>query len=909
MSAAIGKQTPAADVSSNAATGSPTTTPQVRRKTQPLGLNAKRVISKRYSLKDAKGRALEEWPDIVRRVVGHVSAAEKDAQKRDLFFNAMSDVMLAREFVPNTPCLVNAGKANGQLAACFVLDVPDSITGIMDHAKAAATIHQTGGGTGMTYEFLRPSGALVGSTRGVASGPVSFMNIVNQVTDVVKQGGVRRGANMGMMRVTHPDVLRFIHAKNDQHSLTNFNISVNVTDKFLKAVDDNEWFQLEFDGESWTDPIYDPLRDDDYVVYRRPDGTTVAFPDKQAFQTADLSDCTIEEPPRPGMVYAPDIWNRIVASAHKYAEPGIAFIDEVNRHNHMMKSMGPIYSCNPCGEQFLHFSNSCNLGSIDLNKFYDAENRVDWDRLREVTHLCTRFLDNVIDTCAWPLPEINDVVTRTRPVGLGIMGFADLCLNLNVTYGSAASIDLMEEMMGFIRCEAWNASIKLGAEKGTFPEFEPNREAYEEFLYNQIGVSREVPLTPRNYEVTTIAPTGTISLVAETSSGIEPNFSWAYVRKDTLGTRTYVHTLAAQALGIEVDQTEQESIDKAADYVCEHESELPPNFISAMNISAEQHVHVLAAAQRNVDNSVSKTCNGAVNDTVESVDNLYRLGRQLGCKAVSYYRDGSRDNQVLTSMKASDLPGLEARSETACNPEVGVEVLDDPPASHADAAHVAPVATDAEVLARQQMQADTATDAEANGAVARPRGPQTGSPDGVGVSGRAQTQAQIEAIRIERPRELSGATWQIPFDGQNLYVTVNHDGKMIQEVFATGPISGGVGLLASKMLRGGFDAAEVAYSLNKVTGTHAVWFNERLLTSPEQAVAECIMITNRRVQNLPDSARAVGKQTQNLELKTQNSPMGAIMSTMIGICPECHGQLEHASGCDFCRDCGYSKCK
>ncbi|HKO60150.1 MAG TPA: adenosylcobalamin-dependent ribonucleoside-diphosphate reductase [Pyrinomonadaceae bacterium] len=890
MSAAIGKNTPDAKVSSTNSTA----TPAIRRKTQPLGLNAKRVISKRYSLKDAKGRALEEWPDIVRRVVGHVSAAEKDSQKRDSFFAAMSEIMLAREFVPNTPCLVNAGKTNGQLAACFVLDVPDSITGIMDHAKAAATIHQTGGGTGMTYEFLRPAGALVGSTRGVASGPVSFMNIVNQVTDVVKQGGVRRGANMGMMRVTHPDVLRFIHAKNDQHSLTNFNISVNVTDKFLKAVDENEWFQLEFDGEPWTDPIYDPVRDGEYIVYRRPDGSTVTFPDKQSFATADLSNCMIEEPPRPGMVYAPDIWNRIVASAHKYAEPGIAFIDEVNRHNHMMKSMGPIYSCNPCGEQFLHFSNSCNLGSIDLAKFYDPEKRVDWERLREVTHLCTRFLDNVIDTCAWPLPEINDVVNRTRPVGLGIMGFADLCLNLKVTYGSPASIDLMDEMMGFIRRESWNASIKLGAEKGVFPEFEPNREAYEDFLYNQIGISRDLPLTPRNYEVTTIAPTGTISLVAETSSGIEPNFSWAYVRKDTLGTRTYVHTLAAQALGMDVDQTEQESIDKAADYVVEHENELPQYFISAMNISAEQHVHVLAAAQRNVDNSVSKTCNGAVNDTIESVDNLYRLGRQLGCKAVSYYRDGSRENQVLTSMKSSEEP----KGEIACNPEAQVEVLDEPPATHADAAHVAPVSTDSEVLARQQIQADTAASSEPDsGALAQP-------------SGRG-TSAQTEAIRIERPRELRGATWQIPFDGQNLYVTVNHDGKMIQEVFATGPISGGVGLLASKMLRGGFDAAEVAYSLNKVTGTHAVWFNERLLTSPEQAVAECIMITNRRVQDLPDSARALAKQQQSGVTSSPATPgvTGAIMSNMIGICPECHGQLEHASGCDFCRDCGYSKCK
>src|SRR5215207_2597558 len=271
-----------------------------RRKSQQLGINARKVVSKRYSLKDMKGRPLEEWSDIVRRVVGHVSMAET-GEKRDKFFAAMSEVMLAREFIPNTPCLVNAGKANGQLAACFVLDVPDSLSGIMEHAKAAATIHQTGGGTGMTYEFLRPHGAVVSSATGVASGPVSFMNIVNQVTDVVKQGGVRRGANMGMMRVTHPDVLRFIHAKNDQHSLTNFNISVNVTDLFLKAVDNNEWFQLEFGGESWTQSVFDPVTGKDYVVYRRPDGETVAFCDRQAFLTTDLSDCTVEEPPLPGM--------------------------------------------------------------------------------------------------------------------------------------------------------------------------------------------------------------------------------------------------------------------------------------------------------------------------------------------------------------------------------------------------------------------------------------------------------------------------------------------------------------------------------------------------------------------------------------------------------------------------------
>jgi ribonucleoside-diphosphate reductase alpha chain len=702
---------------------------------KPLGLNAQKVVSKRYSLKDLNGNAIETWTDIVRRVVGHVSTAERDPVKRDAFYNAMTEIMLNREFIPNTPCLVNAGKPNGQLAACFVLNVPDSITGIMEHAKAAATIHQTGGGTGMTYEFLRPAGSTVSSTRGVASGPVSFMNIVNTMTEVVKQGGVRRGANMGMMRVTHPDVLRFIHAKNDQHSLTNFNISVNVTDKFMDAVDRKEWFQTEFAGEKWTQAVYDPVTGKDYVVYRRQNGETVTFADRLAFENADLSDCTIENPPEIGMIYAPDIWNRIIASAHKYAEPGIAFIDQVNRHNHMMNSMGPIYASNPCGEQFLHFSNSCNLGSIDLAKFYnkvgdgtDVDECIQWENLAQKTQLCTQFLDNVIDTCTFPLPEIDDVVKRTRPVGLGIMGFADLCLKLKIIYGQPESIALMDKVMGFVRKEAWKASLKLGAEKGVFPELEPNREAYAKFLYDEIGISRETPLTPRNYEVTTIAPTGTISLVAETSSGCEPNFSWAYVRQDTLGTRTYVHTLAAEALGVSVDQTDEESIKKAAQFVVDNESKLPPYFISALNITSKQHVQVLAASQKNVDNSVSKTCNGAKDDTVESVDELYRMARDLGCKCVSYYRDGSREGQVLTTMKTEEKKGEATETHT-----VAVETDFMP--------EVAKITTESESVAKPSTS--------------------------------ATPKKTVTVNRFERPRELQGATWRIPFDGRNLYVTVN----------------------------------------------------------------------------------------------------------------------------------------
>src|SRR5713226_6123672 len=289
-----------------------------------IGLNAQKVVSKRYSLKDQQGNPTEEWPAIVRRVVTHVSAAESDSTNREDFYEQVCEIMLAREFLPNTPCLVNAGRPSGQLAACFVLEVPDSIEGIMEHAKTTAIIHQTGGGTGMSYEFLRPAGAIVNSTRGDASGPVSFMSIVNQVTEVVKQGGVRRGANMGMMRVTHPDILRFVHAKNDQTTLVNFNISVNVTDDFLAAVDNQEWFQLSFDKQPWTKPIFDPVTNSDYAVYylrseydTAKAGTQLApvtFCDRAAFESYQPDQLVGVEAPGPGMVYAPDIWNRIIAS-------------------------------------------------------------------------------------------------------------------------------------------------------------------------------------------------------------------------------------------------------------------------------------------------------------------------------------------------------------------------------------------------------------------------------------------------------------------------------------------------------------------------------------------------------------------------------------------------------------------
>ena len=794
-----------------------------------LGINAQRVVAKRYSLKDLQGNPLELWDDIVKRVVSHVARAETTPQRYEEFTFQMTRLMMERAFVPNTPCLVNAGKPKGQLAACFVLPVPDSLEGIMEHAKQCALIHQSGGGTGMTYELLRPAGTPVGEGRGMASGPVSFMQIVNTMTETVKQGGVRRGANMGILAVSHPDILRFIHAKNDQKSLTNFNISVTVTDRFLKAVENEEWFQTEFDGVPWEMSIHDPKANDgqggDYT-YRG------------------------EAPPRPGLVYAPDIWERIISSTHRWAEPGIIFIDNVNRHNPLRNSMGLKRASNPCAEQMLHDYNACNLGSIDVAKYYDeATDDLDWERFGEAIYWTVRFLDNVIDTCDWPLPEIHETVHRTRPVGLGIMGFADLLLQKRITYGSEESALYADRMMDFFRKEAWKASLALGEEKGVMPEFEPNRDLYEQMLYDEVGHDRSIPLTPRNYEVTTVAPTGTISLVAETSSGCEPNFSYAYVRRDTLGTRTYAHPVAAKVLGIDLDQTDPASIERAATYIVEHRDELPGYFVDALTLDPDDHLRVLKAFQDHVDNSISKTVNAPSSYTLEETDRVHRLAWKMGVKAVSYYRDGSRDDQVLTAV-----------SKTPTAP----------------AAEAAPVI---ETSLTGQLANEGTTEKSA-------------------------------PPRLERPRELIGSTWQIPFDHQNLYVTVNHDGTRVLEIFATGAgLSVSVGLLASKMLRGGFEPDEVAASLSKVIGNHSVWFNERLCTSPEQIVAECILTTKRRLHHQPDSARAVAKLSLQAGVATTTTPPLIDARKVISTCPECGSrQIEYAGGCYTCRDCGFSKC-
>src|SRR5262249_22908063 len=327
-----------------------------------------------------------------------------------------------------------------------------------------------------------------------------------------------------------------------------------------------------------------------------------------------------------------------------------------------------------CAEQMLHDYNACNLGSIDVAKYYNEKtDDVDWDRFSNDIYWSVRFLDNVIDTCDWPLAQIQDTGRRTRPVGLGIMGFADLCLYKRISYGSDESAAFANTMMDFFRKESGRASLVLGAEKGVMPEFEPNRDLYEDLIYKEVGLDRSIPLTPRNYEVSTVAPTGTISLVAETSSGCEPNFSYAYVRRDTLGTRTYAHPIAAKALGIELDNTDPSSIERAASYIVENRDKLPEYFVDAMTLTPDHHLTVLKSFQDHVDNSISKTVNAPSSYSLKDTDRVQRLAWKMGVKAVSYYRDGSRDNQVLTAVSTE--PKLEQKTEQQPAPEAETQSL------------------------------------------------------------------------------------------------------------------------------------------------------------------------------------------------------------------------------------------
>ncbi|MGD2271690.1 MAG: vitamin B12-dependent ribonucleotide reductase [Desulfobacterales bacterium] len=586
-----------------------------------LSGNAKTVLQRRYLRKDSKGRVVETPQNLFRRVAHHIALAEKNygsddqaAIMEELFYGLMTDFI----FLPNSPTLMNAGRRLGQLAACFVLPVEDSLDGIFSSLRHAALIHKSGGGTGFSFSRLRPKDSRVGTTGGVASGPVSFMKIFNTATEQVKQGGTRRGANMAILRVDHPDIMEFIYCKQTNGALNNFNISVGVTGAFMKAVKKKTIYKL-------IDPV----------------------------EKEEVSE-----------LQAIDVYRALVEQAWGNGDPGIIFLDKINADN-PTPEIGEIESTNPCGEQPLLPFEACNLGSINLAKFVverDGEPVVDYDRLKEVVGLTVRFLDNTIDMSKYPLPEITEMVRGNRKIGLGLMGFADLLYQLKVPYNSEKALEVAEEVMRFIQVQSHAASKQLAKERGVFKNFD--KSVYK----NRKGQAF------RNATTTTIAPTGTLSIIAGCSSGIEPLFALSFVRNvmdkdELLEVNPYFEKVAR-------DQGfySRELMDTIArrGSIADLE-EIPEDvrriFVTAHDVSPEWHVRMQAAFQKYTDNAVSKTVNLPHDATKEEVLNVYDLAYELGCKGITIYRDGSKENQVLSftdqlKKNMASMPEVKQRPET-----------------------------------------------------------------------------------------------------------------------------------------------------------------------------------------------------------------------------------------------------
>ncbi len=560
-----------------------------------FGVNAIKVLKNRYLMKDYEGKVIETPSQMFRRVAKAVAKANLLYDKKadveaieETFYLIMSN----KEFLPNSPTLMNAGTRLGQLSACFVLPVEDSIDGIFTTLKQMAIIHQSGGGTGFSFSKLRPAGDIVGSTKGIASGPVSFMTIYDAATNVIKQGGRRRGANMAILDATHPDVLKFIEAKSREGILTNFNMSVAVTDEFMDAV--------KQDGE--------------YSLVNPRNGEVET------------------------KLRARHVFDLIVANAWRTGDPGLVFIDEINRNN-PTPQVGEIQSTNPCGEQPLLPYESCNLGSINLAKMVKNDD-LDWEKLRQITRTSVHFLDNVIDVNKYPIQEIGVLTRANRKIGLGVMGFADMLILLGIPYDSEEALSMGEKIMKFISEEATKKSIQIGEERGAFPNFAGS-------LWEKKGYK-----TIRNSTVTTVAPTGTISIIAGCSGGIEPLFAVAFVRNVMEGTRLLEIQPTFEKIAKERGFYSRELMLEIAKTGSIQEISMIPEdvqriFVTALDIEPVWHVRMQAVFQRYVDNAVSKTVNLPPNATVEDVRRAYLLAYKLRCKGITVYRYGSKKEQVL----------------------------------------------------------------------------------------------------------------------------------------------------------------------------------------------------------------------------------------------------------------------
>ncbi|MBI4894242.1 MAG: adenosylcobalamin-dependent ribonucleoside-diphosphate reductase [Candidatus Aenigmarchaeota archaeon] len=566
-----------------------------------LPVNTIKVLASRYLIKDEDGKVVETTKELFGRVSKGVAIADKlygktDAEVEDLA-QQFYDMMTSFDFMPNSPTIMNAGTELGQLSACFVIPVEDNLEGIFDAVKHQAMIHKTGGGTGFSFTRLRPKGDRVKGTFGVSSGPVSFMKIFDAATAEIKQGGKRRGANMGILRVDHPDILEFIMLKEKEGVLSNFNISVAITDKFMNAVKSGE----------------------DY----------------------DLVNPRNNKPH--GRLNARAVWNLIVTMAWKTGDPGIVFIDRINNTaSNPVPSVGPVESTNPCGEQPLYPYDSCNLGSINLGKMV-KDGEIDWEKLRTTTRLGVHFLDNVIDANKYPLIEIEMMSKRVRRIGLGVMGFADMLIKLGIPYNSPYALKVAESVMKFVTDEGRQMSVELAKDRGSFPEFKNS-------IWAKMGYE-----CMRNSTVTTIAPTGTISIIAGgCSQGIEPLFSIAYVRAvgGSLGHDLVEVSPLFEKMAIQEGFHSEDLLRKIAQLPSIQNLEGVPAdlrklFVTAFDVSPEWHVRVQAAFQKYTDNAVSKTINFSNFATPHDIEKAYTLSYDLGCKGITVYRDGSKSFQIL----------------------------------------------------------------------------------------------------------------------------------------------------------------------------------------------------------------------------------------------------------------------